>query len=205
MKTIILLTALLVLTDKYTDQMTKNIQVVYTASAIEDIQRAVNAFERIGGAEKTKWEPYYYASFGYIMMAVKETDVTKKDSFLDLAKSTLDKAAAIKSDESEIVALEGFIHMIRVSVDPASRGQQYSTLAMQAYGKALGLNSQNPRALALMARMQFGTAQFFKQQPTEACQTAKKALSLFEAQSTEITVAPSWGKGMAEELVKGCN
>jgi hypothetical protein len=204
MKTLILLT-LFVFNDKYTDQMTKNIQVVYTASTIEDLQKAVNTFERIGGAEKTKWEPYYYASFGYIMMAVKETDVTKKDSFLDLAKSTLDKAAAIKSDESEIVALEGFIHMIRVSVDPASRGQQYSTLAMQAYGKALGLNSQNPRALALMARMQFGTAQFFKQQPTEACQTARKALTLFEAQSGEITVAPSWGKGMAAELVKGCN
>lgn len=209
MKTTIILFTMLVVTnvfaDKYTEQMTKNIEVVYSNAPIEDIQKAINVFERIAGAEKTKWEPYYYASFGYIMMATKETDVTKKDSYLDLAKAALDKAAAINANESEIVALEGFNHMIRVSVDPATRGQQYSSLAMQSFGKAMAMNPQNPRAAALMARMQYGMAQFFKQAPTEACQTAKNALALFEAQPAGITIAPSWGRGMAAELVKGCN
>jgi len=209
MKTIILSLALFVFTnavaDKYTEQMATNIQAVYKAATIDELQKAVNLFERIGGAEKTRWEPYYYASFGYIMMAVKETDGSKKDSYLDQAKSVLDKATAIKADESEIVALEGFIHTIRASVDPATRGQQSTMLAMQAYGKAINLNPQNPRALALMAQLQFGTAQFFKQAPTEACQTAKKALTLFDAVPKEPTLAPAWGRGVTEELVKGCN
>jgi hypothetical protein len=203
MKIIVLLSFFL-FADKYTDQMTKNIDVVYKSSSIEEIQNAVNTFERIGGAEKTKWEPYYYASFGYIMIAVKETDPSKKDSYLDLAKTALDKAAAIRQNESEIVTLEGFIHMIRISVDPASRGQQYSTLAGQSYGKAITLDPENPRALALMARLQFGTAQFFKQEPAEACQTARKALALFDGKSPANTLAPVWGRGMTEELVKGC-
>lgn len=204
MKTLAILLALFVFDDKYTEQMTRNIEVVYKSSAVEELQKAVNVFERIGGAEKTKWEPYYYASFGYLMIAVKETDATKKDSYLDLAKTALDKATAVKSDESEIVALEGFIHMLRVSVDPASRGQKYSTMAMQSYGRAITLNPENPRALALMAQLQLGTAQFFKQEPVEACETARKALAAFEGKSTDVSIAPSWGRGMTEELVKGC-
>ncbi len=204
MKTIAIILTLFVFADKYTDQMTKNIEIVYNAASVEEIQKAVNVFERIGGAEKTKWEPYYYASFGYIMMAVKEPDATKKDALLDLAKTANDKATAIKPNESEIVALEGFIYMIRVSVDQASRGQQYSTLAMQSYGKALSLNPENPRALALMAQLQFGTAAFFKQEPVEACQTARKALALFDAKPFELSVAPTWGRQMTEGLVKGC-
>jgi len=204
MKTTILILALFIFSDKYTDQMIKNIEIVYANSSTDDIQKAVNTFERIGAAEKTKWEPYYYASFGYIMMAVREQDGTKKDALLDLAQTAIGKATAIKSDESEIAAVEGFIHMIRTSVDPASRGQKYSTLAMQSYGKALGLNPENPRALALMARMQFGTASFFHQEPTEACETARKSLALFDKKPFELTIAPSWGRGIAEELVKGC-
>jgi hypothetical protein len=190
--------------DKYTDQMTKNIDAVYKAATIEDLQKAVNIFERIGGAEKTKWEPYYYAAFGYVMMATREQDASKKDGFLDQAQVVLGKSAAVKSDESEIAALEGFIHMIRVTVDPPSRGQQYSMMAMQAYGKALGMNPGNPRALALMAQMQFGTAQFFKQEPTEACGTARKALAAFDGTKATDALAPAWGREMTEGLIKNC-
>jgi hypothetical protein len=208
MKTTLLIIAAFALTnvmaDKYTEQMTKNIEAVYKAATLEELQKAVNTFERIGGAEKTKWEPHYYAAFGYVMIANREKDPIKKDSFLDLAKAALDKASAIKADESEIVALEGFVQMIRVTVDPAARGQQYSMMAMQSYGKALGLNPQNPRALALMAQMQFGTAQFFKQAPTEGCETAKKALAVFESAVPTDPLAPAWGKGMTEELLKVC-
>jgi tetratricopeptide (TPR) repeat protein len=188
--------------DKYTSQMTKNIEIVYKAQSVEELQQAVNTFERIGNAEKNKWEPFYYASFGNIMLANKEKDGAKKDGYLDLAKTALDKALAINPKESEIAALEGFIHMIRVTVDPASRGQQYSMLSMQSFGKALALNPNNPRAMSLMAQMQFGTAQFFKQAPTEACETATKALALFT--DTDDPLLPSWGKGMTEGLLKQC-
>ena len=138
--------------EKYIEAMKKNILAVYTGATIDELQSAVNALSRIGDAEKTKWEPYYYASFGSIMMATRENDATKKDAFLDQAKAMLDKAVVIQPNESEIAALEGFIYMIRVSVDPASRGQQYSMMSMQALGKAMAINPNNPRALGLMAQ-----------------------------------------------------
>ena len=190
--------------DRYTENMQKNIETVYTAQAIPDLQNAVNAFERIGDAEKTKWEPFYYAAFGYVMMANHEKEASVKDSYLDLALKANEKAKALQPNESEIIAMEGFIHMIRVTVDPASRGQQYSSLAFQSFGKAAGMNPENPRALALLAQMQFGTAQFFGAATTEACGTNAKALEKFDTFKSDNALAPQWGRGMAEGLKSKC-
>lgn len=191
--------------EKYYEQMGKQIQAVYTAKTMDEYQSAVNALDRIAGAEKTKWEPYYYSAFGNVMMATRETVPSKKDAYLDQALAAVEKGKAIVPDESELVALEGFVHMIRVTVDPASRGQQYSGLAMQTFGRALGMNPNNPRAMSLMAQMQFGTAQFFNQQPTEACETARKALAIFDlGTKSENPLTPQWGKEMTAGLIKNC-
>ncbi|MBX2962687.1 MAG: hypothetical protein KF687_09255 [Cyclobacteriaceae bacterium] len=190
--------------DKYNEMMQKNIQTVYTAKTTDEIQSVINSFERIGDAEKSKWEPFYYASYGYLMMALREKESAKKDPLLDQSLKAIEKAKAIAQAESEVIALEGFIHMIRVTVDPASRGQQYSGLAMQTFGKAIALNPENPRALSLMAQMQFGTAQFFGSSTAEACGTLNKALEKFDTFKSDNLLAPTWGKPMAEGLKTQC-
>jgi tetratricopeptide (TPR) repeat protein len=190
--------------DKYTEAMQKNIQAVYTAKAIPEYQTAVNALERIGAAEKTKWEPFYYASFGYIMMSNQEKDNAKKDTYLDQAVTALNKAKAIVPNESEIIAMEGFIYMMRISADPAARGPQYTPMAMQAFNKAVAVNPENPRALALLAQMQFGTAQFFGSSTAEACATNTSALEKFESFQSENVLAPRWGQQMAEGMKSKC-
>lgn len=189
---------------KYAEVMSKNIQTVYNSQAIPELQQAVNTFERIGAAEKTKWEPYYYAGFGYIMLANYEKEASKKDAYLDQATASINKAKEILPNDAEIIALEGFVHMIRVTVDAASRGQQYAGLAMQTFGKAISLNPDNPRALALMAQMQLGTAEFLGSSTEEACATNTKALHKFETLQSNNPFAPQWGKAMAESIKIKC-
>jgi tetratricopeptide (TPR) repeat protein len=189
---------------KYYEQMGKQISAVYAAKTIVAYQTAVNALDRIAAAERTKWEPFYYSAFGTIMMANEVKDGSKKDGYLDIAMASIEKAKQIAPAESEIIALEGFVHMIRLTVDPASRGQQYSMLSMQTFGKAVGMNPKNPRALLLMAQMQFGTAKFFNQEPTEACDATRKAVELFNTDKSENPLAPVWGKEMAVGLLKMC-
>jgi hypothetical protein len=201
---IVFVNAGFVIDDKFEQAMKKNIDLLYQAKSVDAYQPVVNSFERIGEAEKKFWEPYYYAGFGYIMMANKTQDGAKKDSYLDLAMAAVNKGKAIDPAESELVALEGFVHMIRVSVDPPSRGPQYAGLSMQSLNKAVAMNPENPRAYALLGQMQFGTAQFFGSEPTEACATLKKALEKFESYKTENALAPGWGRGMAESLVANC-
>jgi hypothetical protein len=190
--------------DKYMAAMQKNINLVYDGKTIEEIQNGVNALERIGNAEKTKWEPFYYAAFGQIMIANRETVANKKDAYLDLATENIKKAAGLKGDASEVVALEGFVHMIRVTVDLASRGQLYTGLAFESFSKAVELNPENPRALSLLAQMQYGTAQFFGAPTTDACATAKSALEKFQSYASENPLAPAWGKSITEGLYAKC-
>lgn len=190
--------------EKYVEQMGKQIQNVYAAKTIDDLQTAVNTFDRIANAEKSKWEPYYYSAFGNIMMATRTKEAAKMDSYLDQALASVEKGKALAPNESELIALEGFVHMIRITVDPAVRGQQYSGLSMQTFGKALAINPNNPRAMALMAQMQYCTAQFFGSPTTEACGVAAKALTLFNSEKPQNPIAPAWGKEMAEELLKSC-
>ena len=189
---------------RYEEAMAKNIEVVYNAKTTEELQQAVNQLDRVGSAEKTKWEPFYYAAFGYIMMANQSPDAAKKDAYLDQATVELEKASAIKADESEIVTLEGFVSLIRVTVNPAVRGQQYTGLAGQSFKKALTLNPENPRALALLAQMQFGTAKFFSAPFDEACGTTHKALEKFSSYKSANAFAPAWGKSMTEGLLTQC-
>jgi hypothetical protein len=189
---------------KFIEAMQKNIQTVYQAESIDQLQTAVNAFERIGAAEKTKWEPQYYAAFGYIMMCTRESDGAKKDAYLDLAMTALEKGKVLAPEESELIALEGFTYMMKLTIDPASRGAQFSGLAMQSYSKAVALNPENPRALGLLAQMQYGTAQFFGSSTNEACETGRTALQKFETYKSENPLAPQWGKPMTEEMVANC-
>ena len=146
----------------------------------------------------------YYSAFGYVMMANREKENAKKDSYLDLAMASIDKAKKINENESEIIAMEGFIHMMRVTIDHASRGQKYSSLSIQAFEKSLALNPENPRALMLLAQLQFGTSKFFGAPSTQACSTLTKSLEKFETFKSENPIAPHWGKQMAEGLKQNC-
>lgn len=190
--------------DKYTEVMQKNIEAVYEAKSVEEYQSLANTFHRIAEAEKTKWEAFYYEAYAYVMMVTVEKDASKKDAMLDASSKALESAKTLQPAESELVALEGFVHMMRVTVDPASRGQQYSGMAFQSFNKAVSMNPENPRALALMAQMEFGTAQFFGSSTTSACATIEKAVDKFENQKPASVLSPVWGKNMALGLKKKC-
>ena len=212
MKSIILLSAVLLFAstvfandEKYISAMKNNIQSIYDAKSIEEFQQSINKFERIAAAEKQRWEPQYYIAFGYIMMANVESEgQAKRDAYLDQAMAAITRAMEINPNESEVIAMEGFTHMIRLTVDPQSRGQQYSALAFQSFQKAVNLNPENPRALALLAQMQYGTAQFFGSPTDEACGTMKKALEKFDNFTSENPLTPQWGRAMTDGLKAKC-
>jgi GNAT superfamily N-acetyltransferase len=191
--------------EAYMQAMKKNVQAMKAARSKEALQDVANAFERIANRETQEWLPSYYAALAYIHMSMMEEGSAAKDATLDKARRFVDKALSLATEESEVTLLAGYWTMLRLSIDPAGRGQSLSPLAMQQIGKAMQQNPENPRAYLLMAQMEYGTAQFFGHSTERACQLAKKSSALFEKSGESDGISPDWGKESADKLASGCN
>jgi hypothetical protein len=191
----------------YSDAMTKGMEMIQKAQTKDQYLKVANHFDRIAQVEKKEWHPAYHAAYARSIGASYSSDPTVIDQLLDGAQSSLDQAANLVEEHSEILALQGFIHMLRIAADPMTRGQQYSGMSAASLQKALMMDSNNPRASFLMAQLSYGTAQFFGSSTEEACQLNAKALMLFESKQTnkeKTTFDPVWGKRMSESFNKEC-
>ena len=186
--------------------MAKNIPAMFQTENAESLMEVINQLNRVGDAEGNRWEPYYYAAFGYIRMMSIVEPTDDQDKYLDQALEIIKKGEVIKPNDSELESLRGYVHMMRVNIDPATRGMQYSGQAMGSFGKALQLNPENPRAHYLMGRMQYDTAQFMGNGDGEACESFAKAKAILESgEKTENPFSPSWGlEGTKEALKEMC-
>ena len=184
--------------------MGTNVPLMFAASTPEELLPVINKLNRIGAAEKDRWEPFYYTAFGYLRLGQMQTEATDKDKYLELALKAVEQAETILPNDSELEAMRGFIIMIQLTVDPANRGMTHSPLAMASFQKAVALNPENPRAHYLLGQMQYGTAQFMGGDTSGACASITKAVALFErGQPSENPFAPSWGKEDAMGMQQG--
>ena len=167
--------------DPYIEAMAEGMTMLENAQSHEDLVAAANQFERIAEAETNKWHPSYYASFAMTMVAANQKDPAQIDSNLDAAQRFIDKASSVSENNAEILALQGFIYMLRIGVDPGTRGQQYSGMSVTFLQKAKAIEPENPRVLHLLAQLSFGTSMFFGSDTSEACNMNDIALERFEA------------------------
>jgi hypothetical protein len=189
--------------DAYEKAMKKSLTSLESAQTAEEYLEVANSFERIASIKAGEWLPLYYGSYAYLMQAMKEKDPAKKDLLLDKAQKIVENAEKLKSDDSELITLQGYIYMIRVTVDPASRGQALSGKVFSTLNRAIALNPENPRALLILGNMMYGTAQFFNGDTSEACNLIVKSKNLFEDEEVK-EFYPSWGKKMAERISSQC-
>lgn len=191
--------------DKYVSAMEATIQKLNAATSLDAYTDVAASFERIAEAERSKWLPFYYAGLSYVYASFTVQDGATIDGLLDKAQLFADKAGKISAQNDEIITLQGYIYMMKVAVDPASRGAQYSGMAMQQFGQALEINDQNPRALLLMGRMQMGIDQFFGNDMSQSCEMIKRAAAMFGMQQTKSTIDPAWGKETASMFIGACD
>jgi hypothetical protein len=185
--------------------MLTNIKQLDTASGAASLMALANNFERIGNAEKTKWEPFYYASYCYTVMAFMSSDKSKIDWLADKAEALLQQAEAIDKNNSEISCMFATINSCRIMVDPMSRfptkGQEVNAML----AKATQENAGNPRIYLLQARMQLRTPEAFGGGKTVAKTSAETALEKFKSFVPASAIAPTWGEQQAKALLAKIN
>lgn len=178
----------------YKKTMSGTIMEMYQAEDLSTQDQLINKFNRIAQAESDKWEPRYYEALTHVFKSMRIQDLATKDAVLDQAHVALKAATAIDDNNSEIVALQGFVDMMKIAVDPGTRGQTLSPKIMAAFGHAMALDPENPRATLFMAQMQIGTAQFFGSPITESCSMISKSEQLFKDFKPKSSLSPMWGE-----------
>jgi len=184
--------------------MRKNITELETSAAFTPTAMTEKAalFERIGDAEKTQWQPYYYAAYCNVMNALISTDRNKVDGLADQAEADLTKAEQMSAKNSEIACIKSLIATARLKVDPMNRGMQYGPIAAAALEEAKTYNPENPRVYLLQGQTLLFTPEQFGGSKEKAKTTFELALQKFAAFKPAGTLDPKWGEAYTRSLLE---
>ena len=180
--------------DRYTSAMQSAIELMEEASEPGELAESANRFERIATAEKSRWMPYYYASYSLVLMSYDEGDGEQRDLILDRAQDLLDQALELEAKESELHVLQAFLYPSRIIVDPMGRGMSYIELMFGSLDKARSLNPDNPRIYFLEGINKLNLPPSFGGGADVAKPILEEALVKFEAFSNPDPLWPNWGE-----------
>lgn len=184
--------------DKYTKAMEPKVAAFDTTRNPAELLSMSAAFERIGDAEKTKWQPYYYAALTQVRTAYflgEAVQAAKTDPLADKAEMLINKADALSPNNSEIYVVKKMIASLRMMGDPMTRWQTYGPQAEQALQTAMKLNPENPRVYMQQAQDKFYTPEQFGGSKAEAKKLFEKANEKFGTFKPATTLDPNWGRG----------
>ena len=180
--------------NRYTTAMLTAIEKMEQAYYPADLTESANQFERIATAEKSRWMPYYYASYCLISMSFDEKDGNKKDQILDRAQELLDKAMELEAEQSELYTLQAFLYPSRIMVDPMGRGMELIGKMLASLETAKELNPDNPRAYFLEGVNKLNLPPSLGGGADVAKPILEEALIKFEAFANEDPLWPGWGE-----------
>ncbi|SHM24100.1 hypothetical protein SAMN05444266_107101 [Chitinophaga jiangningensis] len=189
---------------QYEQAMTKNIgeldsSATFTPDAL--VQKA-GLFERIAGAEKSQWQPYYYAAYCNVMSALMQQDKSKVDALADQAEVDITKAEQLEGNSSEISCIKSLIATARLTVDPMNRAAQYGPVSAQALEEGKKLNAENPRVYLLQGQALLFTPEAFGGSKTGGKALLEVALQKYAAFKPAGKLDPNWGEGYAKQLLQ---
>lgn len=188
----------------YNEAMIAAFEQMKTAAGPSDFSAVANQFERIAKAEQNQWLPYYYSSYASIIQSFMSQDKTKMDLILDYAESMINEAIKLKPEESENFVIQGFLYCARITVDPNTRGAQYSQQAIGSFKKAQALNAENPRADYMLGMVMLNTPDFYGGGKAVAKPILEGAIQKYEKFVPLSPLHPTWGKEDCLKQLSAC-
>lgn len=188
----------------YPKAMQQALAQLKQAKSADELTATINTFSRIGEAMPGEWLPGYYKNLTRLNMSGSLSSAKEKDQLLEAVLKELDELLKQHPNNSELLTLKGYHHMLYVAADPAGRGPQFSGLTIQLLRQAMAADPNNPRAYLLLGQMQWGMAQFMKSSTDEACALFARAHELYTTSPDTPSLAPSWGAGTAKQLLERC-
>jgi len=193
----------------YQEALSKAFQAWEVAEGLEAKQEVANTMERIASTANDQWFPSYCMAYAYTLMNFDTEDGDKKESLLDTAQKWLDQAEELlpeadKAAKAEILSLQSFIFLGRITVKPMMRGMSYGNKIQEVVDQVHILDPKNPRPDYVLGSYYEGMPSMFGGGMEAACPYFQRSHELFQSYTPVNELAPDWGKLQVAELVKSC-
>lgn len=199
-----LITCAVAQSERYTGAVQKNMQAMADAKTPDAMLDVVNAFERIGNAEKNQWLPFYYAAVAQVWHAFMLQDTKQFDPLADKATAFLVKAEELEKNNSEIALVKSMIATVKMSADPMRRYMQYGAIIAENIALSKKLDPTNPRPYMWEAQGISRTPEQFGGGCGNAKPVFEEAAKRFETFKPATVLHPNWGKQQNEQAYNAC-
>ncbi|RZS93345.1 hypothetical protein [Aquimarina brevivitae] len=207
MKTLITIITLLCLQFAIGQQnYNKGMSKAFELWKAQQTDEAANLFERIAGAEKENWIPFYYAAQIHIISTYNTKEGKEIESRLAKAQNLVNEAKTFSDNNAEVLVLEAMLNTAYVAYKPNVYGMKLSAKVEELYQQAKALEPNNPRAILYHAEWKMGSARFWGKDPKAFCPEVEKAILYFEnAEEPKVPFYPHWGMKQVTRVQKICN
>lgn len=187
------------------ENLTANYQILDTAKTTNGLMAASCSFDLSTYMWPEESMSNYYAALSKVLIAYRETDVKRKDQFLDAADRYYEVVFRLKPESEETYILAAYIANARLSVDPGNRWKTYGEIFEKNIQKANSINPNNPRIHYLKGMAIFNTPKMFGGGAKNAKEYLEKAKQLFATQPKSSVLVPSWGEKQNAYFLEMCN
>jgi hypothetical protein len=188
----------------YHEKMKSSLYTLYKAGNYQTFKMMSNQLRKIADEEKTKWIPYYHAAYAHIMAAFLSKEKFEAEEFLNNGQEMIDNANKYSPNNSEIVALQGFLYQARIIVNPEARSQEYLHKAVKEYDQARFMNPENPRPYYLIGQILYRIPKQLGGNKENACAHFQRARDKYKSFKPRSEFSPNWGEEANQLLLDKC-
>jgi hypothetical protein len=168
------------------------------------MRETANRFERLANFKKDDWQPRYYHALCLVQLSWS-VDAKEREATLKAADASIKIAADISKDNSEIVALEGYMYQAMIMINPMANGAIYGPKSGMTLQKAMELDPKNPRPHYLLGQNLYFTPEMWGGGMERAKPHLEKAIALYAAAKgvSAGEFAPNWGEEPCQMILDG--
>jgi len=165
---------------------------------------ASSKLELLANMESENYAVNYYAAYAKAMISYMEKDKDRKDMFLDVADSFLEKVKQLQPKNEETFILGALLANARLVVDGGSRWKQQGDIFNANIDAAIAINPANPRIYHLKGVATYFTPKMFGGGAKNALVYLDKAKTLFVNQVNGNITIPYWGEKRNLYFISEC-
>ena len=191
----------------YVKKMKSTLDQMYDAKTVQEYMSVANTFSVIANVETDEWLPLYYHANTYVNLIYidQNADNDKKEEYLKIARTSVEKLLESHPDEVEVQVLDGWYWISRIGLKPMIYGMIYMGNYNSAIERALKIEPDNPRAIFLHLSNKIGKAEWFGNDISEYCVDVNYLNDYWDEYERKTELHPIWGREGIQSQVAKCS